>query len=104
MRAASYDRRAERLLAKQLADSSVGDEDVSPGGSPAGNSFRDLVSPFKRIQVLRNAIQRLGSTNYLLQFRGTEQWKAVIGGKTYAGTFNEVLDQVAHLVLHHVIA
>ncbi len=104
MRAASYDRRSERLLAKQLVDNSVGDEDLSPSGSPAGNRFRSLVSPFERIRVLRSAIHRLGSINYLLQLRGTEQWKAVIGGRTYAGSFNEVIDQVAHLILHHVTA
>ena len=100
----SYDRAAERRLAKQLAAADVDASDVPPGGSPAGDRFRRLVSPHKRIRVLRNAIHRTGRINYLVRFGQTDQWKAVIGGQPYGGTFNQVLDQIAHLVIHHVEA
>lgn len=98
----SYDRAAERRLSKQLADSDVDSKDVHPGGSPAGERFRHLVRPSQRSSALRNAVQRTGNFNYLIRFGNTNQWKAVMGGKPYSGTLNQVIDQVAHLIIHYI--
>lgn len=97
-----YDRAAERSISKQLADSPLDGEDVPPGGSSAGDAFRSLVVAHERSSVLRNAIYKTGRHNYLVRFGTTNQWKAVIEGNIYSGTFNQVVDQIAHMIIHHV--
>lgn len=65
---------------------------------PTGDQIRSMVPPTQRQRVIRNAINRTGSNSYLVRYGCGHTYKAVIGGKEYAGTFAQVTDQIAHLI------
>ena len=109
MSSATSERALLHRITRELDAAPVGPQDLpnrevptSSGESlrPAAHQLRASVPPVKRQAYLRNAIQRLGG--HLVRFGRGQTYKATVGSRVYVGTFAEVFDQVAPLVLRHL--
>ena len=96
-------------ITRQLESDLVGSQVVSDRGMPASGDqsmrptaaqLRETLPVVKRQAYLRNAIQRLGG--YLVRYDRGQKYKATIGSRIYVGTFAEVFDQVAPLILRRL--
>ena len=107
------DRAELRRLARQLAPAAVPVEDLlasevptdrDPGLRSAVAQFNEAVSPLRRVRVLREAIQRSGSLNYMVRHGKGGSYHVHHRGHDYYGNFQEVARQVLPFVLHLIPA
>ena len=73
--------------------------DSDPGLRSPGDQLRAKVPPLRRTQFLRKAIQRSGRTNYLVSAYNGRTYRARINGRDFIGSFAQVWDQTAPLLL-----